>query len=214
MSRRQGKIRLWKDDKGYGFIEPNGGGEDVFVHATSVIPGKLRPGTGSIVSYRLGWDELGRSRAFDVDVLPNEPPSKVLNPPREPVSISALPVGISIGFLFLVTLFGAIGVVHVAAIPIYLVASLVSYHLYGADKLAAREGSWRVSEATLHGMDLFGGWPGGLIARHRYRHKTKKESFVVVFWASALLNCVILGAVATKDGLTWLSGLFAFIATP
>lgn len=213
MSRRQGKIRLWKDDKGYGFIEPNGGGEDVFVHATSVIPGKLRPGTGSIVSYRLGWDELGRARAFDVDVLPNEPPSKSPQPPRETVSFSALPVGISVGFLLILTLLVAIGSIHAAVIPIYLVASWLSYLLYGLDKVAAREGGWRVSEATLHGLDLLGGWPGGLIARHRYRHKTKKESFVLIFWCTAVLNCFILGSVATKDGLGWLSSMFALIAT-
>lgn len=33
--RHQGKITTWKDDKGFGFITPNGGGEPVFLHVSS-----------------------------------------------------------------------------------------------------------------------------------------------------------------------------------
>jgi uncharacterized membrane protein YsdA (DUF1294 family) len=47
----------------------------------------------------------------------------------------------------------------------------------------------------LHLLSLIGGWPGALIAQNRLRHKSRKGSFLLVFWATALLNC---------GGLAWL----------
>jgi cold shock protein len=31
-----GKVKLYREDKGYGLIEPDDGGKEVFVHITSV----------------------------------------------------------------------------------------------------------------------------------------------------------------------------------
>ena len=70
--------------------------------------------------------------------------------------------------------------------------SLLAFMLYRHDKSAAQEGRIRTRERTLHLIDLLGGWPGGLLAQDRFRHKTRKASFQVVFWATVAVNFALL----------------------
>lgn len=60
---------------------------------------------------------------------------------------------------------------------LYLGVGLASFTVYGLDKRAAIRGTWRTSEATLHGLDLFGGIVGGLLAQAVFRHKISKPAF-------------------------------------
>ena len=66
----------------------------------------------------------------------------------------------------------------------------------------------RVTEAALHGIDLIGGIAGGLLAQLAFRHKTRKEAFVVLTAWIALVHLAALLTLAL--GLWHLPGfLFA-----
>lgn len=60
--------------------------------------------------------------------------------------------------------------------------NIVTIWAYYRDKRAARKGNWRVPEATLHTLELLGGWSGAFIAQKIFRHKTKKQSYQTTFW--------------------------------
>ena len=60
------------------------------------------------------------------------------------------------------------------------------------DKARARSGGRRVREADLLGLALIGGTPGALIARHLFRHKTRKEPFSTQLMLIAVVQCGLL----------------------
>ena len=74
----------------------------------------------------------------------------------------------------------------------YAVLSGVALAMYRADKNAARRGGWRTPEANLHAVALLGGWPGALVARPYFRHKTTKKPFRTIFWCTVVANCLAL----------------------
>jgi cold shock CspA family protein len=51
--RFQGRITDWKDERGFGFITPNGGGAKVFLHFKSIQNGEHRPSGGELVTYEV-----------------------------------------------------------------------------------------------------------------------------------------------------------------
>jgi uncharacterized membrane protein YsdA (DUF1294 family) len=69
--------------------------------------------------------------------------------------------------------------------------SIAAYWAYAHDKARARAKEWRVSEATLHFLELIGGWPGAFVAQRRLRHKCSKLSYQVVFWALVVTYQVV-----------------------
>ncbi len=78
---------------------------------------------------------------------------------------------------------------YVASIAtIYAVASALAFALFGLDKSRARTGGPRIPEATLHLVELLGGWPGAYLGMNVYRHKTQKLSYQVVYWAVVLIH--------------------------
>ncbi len=69
---------------------------------------------------------------------------------------------------------------------VYIAASFVSFFQYSIDKSSAQSGRSRVSEYSLHLVELAGRWPGALLAQQAFRHKTRKVSYQAVFWLIVL----------------------------
>ena len=65
---------------------------------------------------------------------------------------------------------------------VYGLMSLITFVAYYLDKRAARLGRPRTPEATLHVLELLGGWPGAWLAQRIIRHKNAKVGYQVVFW--------------------------------
>ena len=57
--RLQGKVKTWNDEKGYGFVEQNGGGERVFLHISAFSTRGRRPGEGDLVTYEIEASSKG-----------------------------------------------------------------------------------------------------------------------------------------------------------
>jgi len=64
-----GTVKFFNDDKGFGFITPENGGQDVFVHVSALQQGgSLRE--GDKVMFEVGQDrKTGKSKAENVSVL-------------------------------------------------------------------------------------------------------------------------------------------------
>lgn len=90
---------------------------------------------------------------------------------------------------------------------VYFVFSLISFIAFGLDKRAALRGDQRHSEASLLTTALVGGWPGALIARHLFRHKTQKRGFRIAFWGAVGINLGVLIWLFQYNGLTILQAL-------
>jgi uncharacterized membrane protein YsdA (DUF1294 family)/cold shock CspA family protein len=192
--RYQGRITTWKDDKGFGFITPNGGGEQVFVHISSFSDRRRRPTGNELVTYELKVDGKGRAQAKGVGFVGELPA-----PPNPPGRSNAPPL-FAVGFLSFVVIAVIAGRLPSVVLILYLVASVVAFFAYAFDKSAAVKGQWRTQESTLHMFALLGGWPGALAAQRLLRHKSAKASFQTIFWFTVVLNCGTLGWLLSSSG--------------
>ncbi len=85
------------------------------------------------------------------------------------------------------------------AVPVLLLAiNLYTVMRYWQDKQRAVAGNRRISENSLLSLALIGGSPGAFLARHLFRHKTRKEPFstylkvIACLQAGALIGWFVL----------------------
>lgn len=195
IGRQRGVLEDWDDGRGFGFIAPASGDARVFVHV-SAFPRGRRPVPGCEVTYIEVRDERNRVRAAEVRYAAAVPASRT--------GASGIPLALATAALFFALLVALLVRDKVPAIVLatYGMFSGVAFVLYGADKSAAAQGKWRTSESTLHTIALVGGWPGALIARRVFRHKTTKQPFRTIFWGTVIANCLALAWLVYKAPLT------------
>jgi uncharacterized membrane protein YsdA (DUF1294 family)/cold shock CspA family protein len=186
-ARLQGKVKTWQDRKGFGFIEPDDGSEDMFLHISD-IPNKQKPSIGEKVQYQIGAGRNNKDKAINVRLESQGLASKnktsasniatFLGLPLWHWALIAVPVVLSL-FIF-----------SRSALPLILTIgmSAISFVLFAVDKTKAKAGTWRIPESSLHLLELLGGWPGSLLGQQAFRHKTQKKSYQLVFWVIVLLN--------------------------
>lgn len=195
--RYAGRISGWDDDRGFGFVMPNGGGEQAFVHVKSFDRGGRRPVDGDMVSYQPQRDGRGRLSATRVRLAGSAGAARPRGAPTR--QRSGARVAAALGFL--ATLGAAWAFAGLAAVvPLaFLLMSLVTFVAYGIDKSAARSDRRRTPESTLHLLGLLCGWPGALLAQAVLRHKSRKAAFQPVFRVTVVLNVVALAWLMSSD---------------
>lgn len=79
----------------------------------------------------------------------------------------------------------------------FLALNLLTFIIYGIDKLKAKNAKWRISEATLIFFAIIGGSIGAWLGLQVWRHKTQHKKFYI-----GIPVIIILQVVATIYVLT------------
>lgn len=200
--RTKGKFISWNSDKAYGFIKPASGGKEVFVHINAFQNSNRKPKQNQSVTYSLSTDKQGRKCAKDVTLAGDRLKTK---------SNGVFSLIVALTFLTIVFTSVLVAKIPPFILIIYIFASLLTFIIYALDKYAAKKGTWRTQESTLHFLSVIGGWPGALVAQQSLRHKSKKAEFRSIFWITVMLNCGTLAWLFTENGSVVLQSLMANI---
>lgn len=178
MTKERGKLIRWDDEKGYGFIRPDKGGDDRFLHARALPHFQRRPRVNDLIAYEPEMDSKGRSKAVNAKIVG---------------SVWSFFTKIWIISAFVLAAYAVCVFLHILPfhfLSIYAFMSILTIQQYSIDKGEAQAGRWRTSEANLHFFELAGGWPGALFAQYFYRHKCRKLSYQIIFWVIVLIHGV------------------------
>ena len=106
----KGVLKTWKEDRGFGFIKPDGGGKDVFIHISALKGVSRRPITGDVIFYQITKDNRGKYKAVNAQIegvgLLENISKELLNTDRRKKGVIAITVGLLIliaiaGFIYI-----------------------------------------------------------------------------------------------------------------
>lgn len=165
----KGKLTIWKDDRGFGFIQLDDTEKKVFLHISSLKNKRKRPQEGDIIKYQLTTDEKGKLTATNASIEEKMPAWIVVL-----LILSILPIWGTF----------KLSMIYRNPLPmaVYPITGLITYLFYAHDKKQATNENWRIPEQNLYFWELIGGWIGGFIAQNTLHHKSKKSSYQSVYW--------------------------------
>ena len=75
----------------------------------------------------------------------------------------------------------------------FVCVNVLTFFVYGIDKWQARQGKWRISEATLLLFAVIGGSIGAWMGMRVWRHKTMHKKFKYGIPAILMIHIIIIG---------------------
>jgi len=196
--RIDGTLKTWNAERGFGFIEPLQGGQEIFVHIKAFATRSGRPEVGQRVTFEVETTADGKKRATRVEAVKavrRKPRARKDNPAQwGTASYFAIPA-----FLVVFAVAASVWRIPSWVALLYLGASLLCFVVYATDKSAAAADRRRVPEDTLLTLGLVCGWPGAIVAQQVLRHKSNKASFRAKFWVTVIAN--VVGFIALSSPL-------------
>lgn len=126
-SRINGTLKTWNEDKGFGFITPMNGGQDIFVHISDYPKRGGLPRVGEPISFEVILNKDGKKKAVLVQRPGGEPAtSRLRDPPQAKVRQKNSLLGRFLSLLIAVTI-GSAGYKFLA--PKFNQSSAQSYAL-------------------------------------------------------------------------------------
>lgn len=215
MKKKQGTVVRWDNEKAFGFIRCPEIAADIFFHLRD-YSGPTKPAEG----LRVMFDDIhvgGKGpRALSVEPARNEIINAPPAPAPAPAGADLLPggqstsrarsqwqkrreerplwIGLGLMAVWLLLWFIGIGMGRFPWVILTAVVllNLVTFYMYWRDKHAAINEVRRTPENQLHGLALAGGWPGAWFAQQILRHKTNKQPFRRIYWATVAVNFLAL----------------------
>lgn len=68
MEIKKGKLVRWIDEKGFGFIKPENGKDDIFIHISALKGISRKPIIGDLIHYHISSDSNGKIRAVNAKI--------------------------------------------------------------------------------------------------------------------------------------------------
>lgn len=221
--QKQGTVVRWDASRAFGFIRSPDTSADVFFHVRD-YRGTTAPREGLAVVYEeihvggKGPRAMAVLPAAQPEAASQSRPSATSNPQRarhkpvqgatkpqaqrhrSPAGISSPPTPagpalvLMLGWVALLAWGFRAGRLPWWVLGAAVAINLLTFLVYAIDKSAAQNGRWRTKESHLHLLSLAGGWPGAWFAQQWLRHKSRKQPFRAVYWATVCIHGSVLAA--------------------